>query len=179
MNDKERCFLSQLFLDNLSLMYAVARRFFEKDNVFLDDAVGSAVEKICRYCPSVMRIPDDKLKAYIVTVVENACKDIAREQARFVSPAAGNGQQSFWELIPDLRDCFGYIYASSDLQNIRTAFDSLAEKEKDLFTSYFLDKVPLDILADEMNATVGAVKTSLSRVKARFLAVYREIREIS
>ena len=179
MTDNERNFVSQLFLDHRSLMYSVARRFFGKDDVYLDDAIGCSIEKICRYCPSVMRIPAEKLKPYITAVVENVCKDIAREQSRFVALTVGDSRQPAWDFIPDLQDSFGYVYASSDIQNLRKAFGFLTDQEKELFISYFLRKVPVDTIADERNATTGAVKTALSRIKAHFLSAYREIREIS
>lgn len=66
--DDDREFICRLYINYRKLMFAVAYEYFNENDSDIDDVVGITVERLCRYCSTVRKIPEDRIKQYIVSI---------------------------------------------------------------------------------------------------------------
>ena len=78
-NDEDRQFLTEMYLQYRPLMYKIASQFFSDNYAEMEDAVGGAVERLCKKCETLRQVTCNKRASYIVSTVRNVCLTRLRE----------------------------------------------------------------------------------------------------
>ena len=187
-DDSDRELICRMYMDYRNLMYAVAREYFQPGEADMDDAIGTTVERLCRYCSAVRRIPEGRRKQYIVTVTGNVCRDLLRKRKKLneiIDPAYPEGEL---ENIPDRHDPIETIFDRASANELIEAFNVhhigtngaiclLCPWDRELIRMHHIDKIPISVIARELDCTDGKVRTALWRARKNLLRVLNDRKE--
>ena len=175
-NDEDRQFLTDVYLQYKPLMYKVAYPFFNDSFSEVDDAVSSAVERLCKKCDTLKEVACNKRASYIVSTVRNVCltrlRELKRQRLHF---DFGPNSEDLEEIAgtDDVQDIVFNHILSSDLLS---AFPELNEKDSELIRLRHIDRLEYAEIATLSGISEGAVRTAVSRAKSRLeqLAMKRQ-----
>lgn len=167
-DDKQ--FLTELYLENEHLMYKVARGFFHLDYGEIEDAVQSAVERLCRKCSTLREVERNKRRTYIVITVRNCCLSRLREKNRHDAKRDCSVGSDTIDQIPDEADSLGFVFDRVYAMDLLNSFDSLSDRDKQLIRMFHIDRVGYDVIMDICGyKNEGAARTAVSRAKSRLV----------
>lgn len=171
MDDEgDRQFLADLYLENERLMYKVARGFFPGDSGEAEDAVQSAVERLCAKCSTLRTVACNKRRAYIVTTVRNCCLSRLREKNRHDAKRDYSADPDTIEQLPDSEDMQGFVFDRVYAVDLLDSFAGLSEKDKQLIRMFHIDRLGYGAIMDILGySNEGAVRTAVSRAKSRLV----------
>ncbi|HPJ03487.1 MAG TPA: sigma-70 family RNA polymerase sigma factor [Candidatus Limiplasma sp.] len=175
-NDEDRQFLTDIYLQYKPLMYKTAYQFFDGNHAEVDDAVSSAVERLCKKCETLQEVACNKRASYIVSTVRNVCltrlRELKRQRLHFDFGPNGEDLEEI-EGTEDVQDIVFNHILSSDLLS---AFPELSEKDCELIRLRHIDQLEYADIAVLSGISEGAVRTAVSRAKSRLeqLAMERQ-----
>ena len=170
-NEDDRRMLSQIYSDYRNIMYAVARKYLGGDKLDLDDAIGSTIARLCQYCGTVRKVPEDKRKSYIASVTGNVCRDIMRKKKRRNELFDYSYTKEMMEEIPEENDRCNAIFDQSTALELEEAFDLLAPRERTLIYMHHVDGLDIKTVAESLNISYGAARTALTRARNHLLRI--------
>ena len=173
-NEEDRLFLEELYLKYRNLVYVIALEYFEGEDADLDDAVSNAIERICRYCSTIKGLPERAQKAYIVSVSENACRDLLRKRNKWRKMLDYSFDQSDLEMIPDERDPYETIFELGTVMELKKAFEKLRERDSELIRMHHVDGISIRAIAEDMGISENAVKIALFRARGNMLRLLKK-----
>lgn len=177
-NDEDRQFLTEMYLQYRKLMYKTASHYFQSNDTEIEDAVGTSVERMCKYCKNIQAVPCNKRTAYIVRLVENVCRTrirtIARQREKEQFPTEENWEND----IPDTEDTEAIVFSHLRANDLLMSFDRLSPRDQELIRMRHIDYMEFEEMAREMGMTVSAVRTALSRAKQRWRKLASEQEDI-
>ena len=168
-NDNDRDFICRLYIDYRRLMFAVAYEYFNENDSDIDDAVGMTIERLCRYCSTVRKIPEERLKPYIVSVTGNVCRDLLHKRKRLGEIIDTSCTNEMLEKIPDSHNSIETVFDQASAHELIAAFELLPLREQELIRMRHVDKSSIDIIAKEFGISENAVRTALSRARKHLL----------
>ena len=166
-NDEDRQFLTEMYLQYRPLMYKIASQFFRDNYAEMEDAVGGAVERLCKKCETLKQVECNKRASYIVSTVRNVCLSRLREIGRqrrnrdYAPDAEAVGS------VPSPEDIQGIVFDRVFASDLLGAFPELSEKDKDLIRLRHMDLLGYDVIAQQMGITEIAARTAVSRAKSK------------
>lgn len=175
-NDEDRQFLTDVYLQYKPLMYKVAYQFFDGSHAEVDDAVSSAVERLCKKCDTLQEVACNKRASYIVSTVRNVCltrlRELKRQRLHFDFGPNGEDLEEI-EGTEDVQDIVFNHILSSDLLS---AFPELNHKDRELIRLRHIDQLEYTEIAALSGISEGAARTAVSRAKSRLeqLAIERQ-----
>lgn len=172
-DDDDRRFVSQIYLDYRKLMYVVAREYFGQVKEDLDDAIGSTIERICRYCSTIRHIPEEGMKAYIVSVTGNTCRDLLRKKKKREELIDYSYTQERLEEIPDEVTVYKTVFDVGSTSDLEKAFHLLSSREQELIRMHHVDGIDIKTIAYELGINYGAARTALSRARNHLIEIVK------
>lgn len=166
-NDEDRQFLTEMYLQYRPLMYKIASQFFRDNYAEMEDAVGGAVERLCKKCETLKQVECNKRASYIVSTVRNVCLSRLREIGRqrrnrdYAPDAEAVGS------VPSPEDIQGIVFDRVFASDLLGAFPELSEKDKDLIRLRHMDLLGYDVIAQQMGIAEIAARTAVSRAKSK------------
>lgn len=172
-DDDDRRFVSQIYLDYRKLMYVVAREYFGQEKEDLDDAIGSTIERICRYCSTIRNVPEEGMKAYIVSVTGNTCRDFLRKKKKREELIDYSYTQERLEEIPDEVTVYKTVFDVGSTSDLEKAFHLLSSREQELIRMHHVDGIDIQTIANELGINYGAARTALSRARNHLIEIVK------
>lgn len=166
-NDEDRRFVEQIYFEYRGLMYVVARKYFGKNKEEIEDAISATIENMCKYIENFRAVECNKLKAYVLSTIENVCKRRLRELIKQRSSQDYGITQEILENIPDSVDAHTSVFAYADARALLEEIDGLEERDKELFWMRHVEKLTFSEIAEQLQLSETAVRTALTRAKQR------------
>lgn len=175
LNDSDREFLQELYFQHRKTMYHVARKHFADKPEELEEAISITLERMCRYVKKLREVPSNKMKAYVVLMIENVCRNrlrqIIREREQGTIPFDdSNLYNTDTVSIDPYETLFDYV----DGKTLLASFQGLSQRDQDLIWMRHVERMDYTEIADELHMNAGAVRTALSRAKNRLEEIARE-----
>ena len=166
-NDEDRQFLTEMYLQYRPLMYKIASQFFRDNYAEMEDAVGGAVERLCKKCETLKQVECNKRASYIVSTVRNVCLSRLREIGRQRRNRDYEAGAEAVDHIPSPEDVQGIVFDRVFASDLLDTFPELSEKDKDLIRLRHIDLLGYDIIAQQVGITEIAARTAVSRAKSK------------
>ena len=166
-NDEDRQFLTEMYLQYRPLMYKIASQFFRDNYAEMEDAVGGAVERLCKKCETLKQVECNKRASYIVSTVRNVCLSRLREIGRQRRNRDYAPDAEAVDSIPSPEDVQGIVFDRVFASDLLDSFSELSEKDKDLIRLRHMDLLGYDVIAQQMGITEIAARTAVSRAKSK------------
>ena len=166
-NDEDRQFLTEQYLQYRPLMYKIASQFFSDNYAEMEDAVSSAVERLCKKCETLKQVECNKRASYIVSTVRNVCLSRLREIGRQRRNRDYAPDAEVVDSIPSPEDVQGIVFDRVFASDLLDGFPELSEKDKDLIRLRHIDLLGYDIIAQQVGITEIAARTAVSRAKSK------------
>ncbi len=166
-DDEDRQFMTEQYLQYRPLMYKIASQFFSDNYAEMEDAVSSAVERLCKKCETLKQVECNKRASYIVSTVRNVCLSRLREIGRQRRNRNYEAGAETVDNIPSPVDVQGIVFDRVYASDLLDAFPELSEKEKDLIRFRHLDLLGYDVIAQQVGITEIAARTAVSRAKSK------------
>lgn len=166
-DDDDRTFLSGLYLQYKPLIYKIASDFLKPNQQEIEDAVGEAVERMCRYCKSIRAVPCNRMPSYIVRLVENICRTRIRTMMMEKDRYAFSIDEEHGAQIPVQEDVQETVFSRFYAEEILEMFDRLSMRDRELIRMRHVDQMSYAEIAKALHMREGAVRTALARAKQR------------
>lgn len=168
MSDSDREFLQELYFQHRKTMYYVARKHFADKPEELEEAISTTLERMCRYVKKLQEVPSNKMKAYVVLMVENVCRNRLRKIIREREQGTISFDDSnLYNADTISVDPYETLFDYADAKTLLASFQGLSQRDQDLIWMRHVEKMDYTEIADELRMSVGAVRTALSRAKNR------------
>ena len=175
MSDSDREFLQELYFQHRKTMYHVARKHFADKPEELEEAISITLERMCRYIKKLQEVPSNKMKAYVVLMVENVCRNrlrqIIRERDQGTIPFDDSNLCNTDNVSVDPYET---LFDYADAKTLLASFQGLSQRDQDLIWMRHVERMDYTEIADELHMNAGAVRTALSRAKNRLEEIARE-----
>lgn len=175
MSDSDREFLQELYFQHRKTMYHVARKHFADKPEELEEAISITLERMCRYIKKLQEVPSNKMKAYVVLMVENVCRNrlrqIIRERDQGTIPFDDSNLCNTDNVSIDPYET---LFDYADAKTLLASFQGLSQRDQDLIWMRHVERMDYTEIADELHMNAGAVRTALSRAKNRLEEIARE-----
>lgn len=166
-NDEDRQFLTEMYLQYRPLMYKIASQFFSDNYAEMEDAVGGAVERLCKKCETLRQVTCNKRASYIVSTVRNVCLTRLREIGLQRRSRDYTADSEVVDSVPGQEDVQGIVFDRVFASDLLDAFPELSEKDRDLIRFRHMDMMSYDEIAAHMGITEIAARTAVSRAKSK------------
>ena len=175
LSEKDRVFLQSLYYQYRALMYHIARKYFADKPDELDEVISVSLERMCRYVSKIPEKPSNKTQAYVVLIVENVCKTrlsqiIKERNLRVIQ---------YDDAV--LKETGGYtdnpydlVFDYADTKALLASFKGLSQRDQDIIWMRHVDLMEYSEMAEVLGMREGAVRTALTRAKARLEKAARE-----
>lgn len=175
LNDSDREFLQELYFQHRKTMYHVARKHFADKPEELEEAISITLERMCRYVKKLQEVPSNKMKAYVVLMVENVCRNRLRKIIREREQGTISFDDSnLYNADTISVDPYETLFDYADAKTLLTSFQGLSQRDQDLIWMRHVERMDYTEIADELHMNAGAVRTALSRAKNRLEEIARE-----
>ena len=175
LSEKDRGFLQSLYYQYRALMYHVARKYFADNPDELDEVISVSLERMCRYVSKIPEEPSNKTQAYVVLIVENVCKtrlsQIIKERKMRVVQYDDRILQENEEYSENPYDL---VFDYADTRALLASFKGLSQRDQDIIWMRHVDQMDYPEMAVALGMQEGAVRTALTRAKARLEKAARE-----
>ena len=175
LNDSDREFLQELYFQHRKTMYHVARKHFADKPEELEEAISITLERMCRYVKKLREVPSNKMKAYVVLMIENVCRNrlrqIIREREQRTIPF---DDSNLYNADTISVDPYETLFDYADAKTLLASFQGLSQRDQDLIWMRHVERMDYTEIADELHMNAGAVRTALSRAKNRLEEIARE-----
>ena len=175
LNDSDRELIESVYFQHRQLMFHVARKYFSDKPDELEDVISTTLERMCRYVPKIRKVPGNKIQAYVVLIVENVCKT---RLSQIIKERNLRVVQYDDEV---LRENEGYsnspydlIFDYADTRALLASFKGLSQRDQDIIWMRHVDQMEYSEMAAALGMREGAVRTALTRAKARLEKAARE-----
>lgn len=166
-NDEDRQFMTEQYLQYRPLMYKIASQFFSDNYAELEDAVGGAVERLCKKCETLQQVACNKRASYIVSTIRNVCLTRLREIGRQRRSRDYTGDSEVVDSVPSQEDVQGIVFDRVFASDLLDAFPELSEKDRNLIRFRHVDMMPYSNIAAQMGITEIAARAAVSRAKSK------------
>ena len=175
LNDSDREFLQELYFQHRKTMYHVARKHFADKPEELEEAISITLERMCRYVKKLQEVPSNKMKAYVVLMVENVCRNRLRQIIREREQGTISFDDSnLYNADTISVDPYETLFDYADAKTLLASFQGLSQRDQDLIWMRHVERMDYTEIADELHMNAGAVRTALSRAKNRLEEMARE-----
>ena len=175
LNDSDREFLQELYFQHRKTMYHVARKHFADKPEELEEAISITLERMCRYVKKLQEVPSNKMKAYVVLMVENVCRNRLRKIIREREQGTISFDDSnLYNADTISVDPYETLFDYADAKTLLASFQGLSQRDQDLIWMRHVERMDYTEIADELHMNAGAVRTALSRAKNRLEEIARE-----
>lgn len=164
LDNSDRAFVESIYEEYKKLMYAVAWSYFKGNSADVDDAFARTLERMCRYVEKFHAVECNKMKAYVISVTENVCRQMLLERKH------KSGQDAFEEYdenMPDPVDPYSAVFEQAGVSELLDSLEGLNERDKLLLYLRHVEQLEYAEIAEQMDMTEGAVRTALTRAKQR------------
>lgn len=175
LNDSDRELIESVYFQHRQLMFHVARKYFSDKPDELEDVINTALERICRYVPRIREVSSNRIQAYVVLIVENVCKTrlsqiIKERNLRVVQYDDEVLQEN--EGYSD--NPYDLVFDYADARALLASFKGLSQRDQDIIWMRHVDQMEYSEIASVLGMREGAVRTALTRAKARLVKAARE-----
>ena len=175
LNDSDRELIESVYFQHRQLMFHVARKYFSDKPDELEDVINTALERICRYVPRIREVSSNRIQAYVVLIVENVCKTrlsqiIKERNLRVVQYDDEVLQEN--EGYSD--NPYDLVFDYADARALLASFKGLSQRDQDIIWMRHVDQMEYSEIASVLGMREGAVRTALTRAKARLEKAARE-----
>ena len=175
MSDSDREFLQELYFQHRKTMYHVARKHFADKPEELEEAISTTLERMCRYVKKLQEVPSNKMKAYVVLMVENVCRNRLRKIIREREQGTISFDDSnLYNADTISVDPYETLFDYADAKTLLASFQGLSQRDQELIWMRHVERMDYTEIADELHMNAGAVRTALSRAKNRLEEIARE-----
>lgn len=175
MNESDQELIQSIYYQYRGLMYHIAQKYFADKPEELKDAVNTALERICRYSATIRGVPGNKMRGYVVSIIENVCKtrigQIMREREMF---AGAYNDEVLTDSEGTSTNPLETIFEYADAREWLSSFKQLTQRDQDIIWMRHVDQMDYEEIAAALDMKEGAVRTALARAKKRFEACVRE-----
>lgn len=174
LNDSDRELIESVYFQHRQLMFHVARKYFSDKPDELEDVISTALERMCRYVSKIREVPGNKIQAYVVLIVENVCKT---RLSQIIKERNLRAVQYDDEVLQNERcsdNLYDLVFDYADTRTLLASFKGLSQRDQDIIWMRHVDQMEYSEIAAALGMREGAVRTALTRAKARLEKVARE-----
>ena len=174
LNDSDRELIESVYFQHRQLMFHVARKYFSDKPDELEDVISTALERMCRYVSKIREVPGNKIQAYVVLIVENVCKI---RLSQIIKERNLRAVQYDDEVLQNERcsdNLYDLVFDYADTRTLLASFKGLSQRDQDIIWMRHVDQMEYSEIAAALGMREGAVRTALTRAKARLEKVARE-----
>lgn len=164
-DDKDRAFLTEVYLQYKALMYKTAIDSFGEESDAVEEVVSIFVERMCKYCHTFQAVPCNKRASYIVLSVGNVCRDHMRKMIRERNMLDDLTREEDLERTSSAEDVHSIVFDRIYAVDLLNSFEKLTDYERELILMRHVDMMEYDEMAAALHMKEGAVRTALSRAK--------------
>lgn len=169
LNEDEKAYISTIYVKYRGLLYKAATKYFPGNTHEVEDAVSSAVEKICRYSSSVMKIPEERIPSYLVKIVDNVCRTRLRQMKHGIVIESYSDETDPNESIEYGENPYETVFDYADTVSLINSFDALNERDKELIRMRHIDQMDYKEIAKEFGMNINTVRTAIFRAKQKLI----------
>lgn len=175
-SDQERQQLTEAYLKYRALMYKTAIGYFPSNWSEVEDAISTAVERMCRYSQNFFATPCHKRASYVVRLVENVCRTRLRKMALEKNRYAFSLNEQDVPEVSEAEDVEEVVLCHLLAEDLMKTFELLSRREQEIIRMRHLDHMTFSDMAQELMMSEDAIRAALSRAKRRWkqLAQSRE-----
>lgn len=169
-DDGDRLFVTDLYQQYKRLMYNIARRYFGNSAADIEDALGAAVERMCRYVEKFRAVDRNKMKSYVISTIENVCKQQMKKQKERDGQSDDAASESIDECV-DPRDEYASAFDHADAVSLLESFQGLSDRERDLIRWRHIDQMEFSEIAGLLGVSEVTVRSALTRARKHLRAL--------
>lgn len=159
-NEEDKEFIKNLYNKYMPWLRCRAHNFVEDMNVYEDLAQDCMVNMI-KYIDTVKSLPESKQRAYMKVAVDNISKNYLKRSSRTVT--MNNFNSSDLDFIADDYNLEDEIDMKFDYETIRTAFDTLKDRDKYIIGMKYDLKLNDGQIADVLQIDKNSVRMTVGR----------------
>lgn len=168
-------YIQDLYFKHRELIYYIAWKYFKGDQAEIDDAILTVTEKMCRNVQKIRAVPCNKTRAYIVSMIENVCRDrlekLLRERQRYVFL----GDDA--DLLPAEDNVEETVFRRSRTSALMELLDRLPPRDREILRMRHMGGMGYSQIAETLNMTESAVRTAAFRSQKRLKEMAKEWEE--
>lgn len=164
--ESDKVLVTHIYTEYMPMIRSRVRKHVA-DSSIREDIAHDCIVDVIRYVDSVRKVPDDKLRAYVATCIENRIKHYLKKSSKECTGKKSDVGEGF--LLADGADVADEIEQKYDYQSIRAAFDKLKESDKSIIAmKYDLeldDEHIANVLCIDKNSVRMTVLRSVRKMK--------------
>lgn len=172
---EDRAFVQELYFEHRELMYYIARKYFKGDQAEIDDAILTATEKMCRNVQKIRAVPCNKTRAYVVSIIENVCRDRLEQRSRERQRYVFLGDDA--DLLPAEDNVEETVIRRSRTSALMEMLDRLPPRDRDILRMRHMASMSYAQIAETLSMTESAVRTAAFRAQKRLKEMAKEWEE--
>lgn len=163
VNDADREFLTQIYLDYRNLIYKVALSFFPDDHCETEDAFSNTLEKLCKQPERIRSIADAQKASYIAVITANTCRDILRRKKRSVYAYSLEDGSMDWAADP--ADPYENLFEHGTMEEVLDAWKTLTDKDRDIIRMRYAEEKTVPEMAALLDIRESTIYSALFRAR--------------
>ena len=170
LDEDDRAFMEKLYLEYRSLMFQVAYGMLHETNN-TKDAINSACASLCKHAPKLKQMACCKQRAYIVTTIENACRDLMRANAKYVL----DDKDEVFHEIPDRDvDVEDAVLCIDSVERLKRALTRLPARERMALEMKYFEGQDDETIARAIGIKTGSVRMAIPRAREHVRKILEE-----
>lgn len=170
LDEDDRAFIEKLYLEYRDLMFRVAYGMLH-DTHNTKDAINSACASLCKHAQRLKQMACCKQRAYIVTTIENACRDLMRANAKYVL----NDKDEVFNEIPDRNvDVEDAVLCIDSVERLKRALVRLPVRERIALEMKYFEGQDDETIAQAIGIKAGSVRTAIPRAREHVRKIMEE-----
>ena len=166
-NQEDRQFMADLYLQYKPLMYMIAVHYFRGNYAEVEDAVGGAVERLCKNHATLKGVACNKRAAYIVTTMRNVCLSRFRVLSRQTANLDFSAEPEALEAIPARENVQDIVFNRVFAIDLLNSFHELSERDREMIRMRHVDMLTYEEIARQAGMTEDTARVAVSRAKSR------------
>lgn len=159
----DRDYMEQLYIAHSRLMFATAWKYYNEKTI-VEDIVSDSCIAFIKKTPTLRRLSDEKLKAYIISTVKNVALNYNDKQKRECDYTLNHGD-AMLESLSDNFDIEKKVELADELSRVWSAIRQLPEKEQQIMYLKYAMDMPDAIIAERVGLSENSIRKYISRAR--------------
>lgn len=158
--ESDKALVTHIYTEYMPMIRSRVRKHVA-DSSIREDIAHDCIVDVIRYVDSVRKVPDDKLRAYVSTCIENRIKHYLKKSSKEYTGKKSDVGEGFF--LADGADVADEIEQKYDYQSIRAAFDKLKERDKSIIAMKYDLELDDEHIANVLSIDKNSVRMTVLR----------------
>lgn len=161
LNDEsDVAFVEKLYKEYMPLFKKRAYKYYSDMNT-CEDIAHDCIVDVIRYLDSFKKLPEDKLRVYMVACIENKIKHKLKKDAKEQTGKVANIANSF--TLADETDVADEIETKCNYEILRQGFEKLSEREQSIISMKYDMEMKDELIANALCIEKNSVRMTVLR----------------